>query len=175
MAARLDPSRYPMEIIMPENNEISPIDYALRWQRHEAAQRQASAQNRRIVFKALSLHGVTDVRVSFNGEGDSGQIEDIAVTPEDRTDVLDAEITMMTTSWPDSEGASERRPLRDALEDVCYDALSQTHGAWENNDGAYGDIVFDVNQRTVTLEFNERYMSTEYYEHRWTEEADHGA
>ncbi|MFE8874174.1 DUF6878 family protein [Acetobacter persici] len=175
MATRFDPSRYPVEIIMPENNEISPIDYALRWQRHEAAQRQASVQNRRIVFTTLSLHAITDLRVSFNGEGDSGQIEDIAVTPEDRADLLDAEITMMTTSWPGSDTLPERAPLRNAVENVCYDALSQTHGGWENNDGAYGDIVFDVDQRTVTLEFNERYMSTEYFEHSWTEEPDDGA
>lgn len=37
--------------------------------------------------------------------------------------------------------------LHDAIETICYDYLSQTHGGWENNDGAYGIFRFDVQQR----------------------------
>ncbi|MFH7812422.1 MULTISPECIES: DUF6878 family protein [Acetobacter] len=160
---------------VPATPEAAPVDYTLRWQRHEAAQRDAGVQNRRIVFATLALHGITQVKVSFNGEGDSGQIEDITVTPEDQADILQREIAMKTTSWPDADVTQVSGSLNDAIENVCYDALAQTHGGWENNAGAYGDIIFDVPERTVTLEFNERYTSSEYYEHSWTEEADHGA
>lgn len=69
---------------------------------------------------------------------------------------------------------SEPHLLREIIEDVCYAALSETHGGWENNDGAYGDFTFDVPHRTITLEFNERYTATDYYEHSWTEETGHG-
>ena len=34
--------------------------------------------------------------------------------------------------------------------------LEQTHGGWENNDGAYGEFTFDVAERTIKLDFNER-------------------
>jgi hypothetical protein len=37
-----------------------------------------------------------------------------------------------------------------------------THCGWENNDGAYGDFIFDVAKRTITLDFNERYTASDY-------------
>lgn len=59
---------------VPVTPEAAPAENMLRWQRHEAAQREAATQNRRIVFATLALHGIIQVNVSFNGEGDSGQI-----------------------------------------------------------------------------------------------------
>ena len=43
--------------------------------------------------------------------------------------------------------------------------LSDTHGGWENNDGAYGEFCFDASARTIHLEFNERFTSSELYTH----------
>ena len=50
---------------------------------------------------------------------------------------------------------------------VAYDFLSETHGGWENNDGAYGEFSFDVAARTITLDYNERYTATEFYSHEF--------
>ena len=44
-------------------------------------------------------------------------------------------------------------------------ALAQTHGGWENNEGAYGEFTFDVAQRTITLDYNERVETSEYSQH----------
>ena len=52
-----------------------------------------------------------------------------------------------------------------AVECLAYDVLERTHGGWENNDGAYGDITFDVAERTITLDYNERYTASENYTH----------
>jgi ParB family transcriptional regulator, chromosome partitioning protein len=43
--------------------------------------------------------------------------------------------------------------------------LEETHGGWENNDGAYGEFTFDVANRTITLAYNERHMESDYSEH----------
>jgi hypothetical protein len=43
------------------------------------------------------------------------------------------------------------------IENVCYDSLSIHDYGWEDNDGAYGEFVFDVAEREITLEINERY------------------
>lgn len=116
MARPFFQSHDPMELAMSETSgvpvtpEAAPANYMLRWQRHEAAKREAAAQNRRIVFATLALHGITQVNVSFNGEGDSGQIEDITVTPEDLASILQREIAMKTTSWPDADVAQESGP-----------------------------------------------------------------
>ena len=57
--------------------------------------------------------------------------------------------------------------MHDAIERLAYDLLEETHGGWENNEGAYGEFVFDVAERTIRLEYNERVMETEYSEHEW--------
>ena len=55
--------------------------------------------------------------------------------------------------------------VRDAIETLAYDFLGQTHGGWENSDGAYGDFTFDVADRTITLDYNERHMESDYSQH----------
>ena len=55
--------------------------------------------------------------------------------------------------------------LHDAIETLCYDYLSQTHGGWENNDGAYGTFEFDVQQRSIRLDFDERFTDTNHHSH----------
>lgn len=37
--------------------------------------------------------------------------------------------------------------------------------ASENNDGAYGEFCFDARARSIHLEFNERFTSSELYTH----------
>jgi hypothetical protein len=41
----------------------------------------------------------------------------------------------------------------------------EKHGGWENNEGAHGTFEFDVANRTVSLEFNERFVDTTTYNH----------
>ena len=55
--------------------------------------------------------------------------------------------------------------VREAIEHLVYDALSETHGGWENNEGAYGEFVFDVPALEIRLDYNERIAATEYYAH----------
>ncbi|MGA8499789.1 MAG: DUF6878 family protein [Xanthobacteraceae bacterium] len=55
--------------------------------------------------------------------------------------------------------------IADAIERLAYDLLERTHCGWENNDGAYGDFTFDVAERTITLDYNERYTASEYSQH----------
>ncbi len=48
---------------------------------------------------------------------------------------------------------------------LAYDFLEETHDGWENSDGAYGDFIFDVAERTITLDYNERHMESDYSQH----------
>src|SRR3546814_9296187 len=47
----------------------------------------------------------------------------------------------------------------EAIEDLAYDLLRQTHCGWENNDGAYGEFTFDVTAGTITLDRSEEHTS----------------
>jgi hypothetical protein len=52
--------------------------------------------------------------------------------------------------------------LREAIETMVYRLLERNHCGWENEDGAYGEFVFDAASREITLEYNERYTETHY-------------
>jgi hypothetical protein len=56
-------------------------------------------------------------------------------------------------------------PLTQAIEQLAYDFLRETHAGWENNEGAYGDFHFDVTERSITLNYNERIETSEYTQH----------
>ncbi len=59
------------------------------------------------------------------------------------------------------------QPLREAIETMSYALLESSHGGWENNDGAYGDFVFDVAAGTIALDYNERFSTSENYQHEF--------
>ena len=52
--------------------------------------------------------------------------------------------------------------MSDAIETIVYAFLEETHDGWENDDGAYGDVTFDVGNRTITLNYNERQLESDY-------------
>ena len=47
-----------------------------------------------------------------------------------------------------------------AIENLVYDFLEDTHSGWGNDDGAYGDFTFDVAERTITLDYYERFTQS---------------
>ena len=115
--------------------------------------------NKIALFDALAAAGIEIVTVVFDGCGDSGQIEDIEAKAGDLVVALPADqIEIACPVWGGS-GIERRTPS------VAYDFLGQTHGGWENNDGACGDFTFDVAERTITLDYNERHMESDNSQH----------
>ena len=114
--------------------------------------------NKQRVFEALAANGFTCVNVTFDGEGDSGQIENLAgYVGDELTKLPEIKLTPQTLNWSGDAISTEEKSLSDAIEQLCYNFLEQDHGGWENNDGAFGEFTLDVNQQTVELEFNGRY------------------
>ena len=122
--------------------------------------------NKAALFDALAAAGITSVLVHFDGSGDSGQIEDIDATAGDRSaEIPNSNIEIAHACWGDANIERTTLCVRDAIETLAYDFLEQTHGGWENNEGAYGEFTFDVESRTITLEYNERVMTSECSQH----------
>jgi hypothetical protein len=112
--------------------------------------------NKDLLFDGLMAAGITHVTVTFDGAGDSGQIESIgAWSGETAVDFPATEIEYAALTWDDPEGEMRSLSLEDVVEQLAYDFLSDTHGGWENNDGAYGEFCFDAAARCIHLEFNE--------------------
>lgn len=122
--------------------------------------------NKAAVFAALAGAGIATVVVTFDGYGDSGQIESIDARSADADVPLPEEtIAIVGIVWGRSEPEERTLSVREAIEHLVYDALTETHGGWENNEGAYGEFDFDVPALEIRLDYNERITSSEYYAH----------
>ena len=141
------------------------------WFAKEARRTQLDAElmpaNKNALFDVLAAAGVVTVVVTFDGYGDSGQIESIdgrdahgeVAVPKD-------EVTIASATW-DAEVEQRTVTCREAIEQLAYDRLNATYGGWENNDGAFGEFTFDVAARSINLEYNGRYTAVETYSHEF--------
>jgi hypothetical protein len=145
-------------LIEGENTMSDTEDFATLYEKNRKAQAEANAINKAVLFDALSAAGITSVSVNFNGEGDSGQIEDITASANGNPQQLpDVQLSIQQVEWGTGKQDNHETAIRDAIEQLCYDFLEQEHGGWENNDGAFGEFTFEVAGRTINLEFNGRY------------------
>jgi hypothetical protein len=140
------------------------------WEMKAAAQAKLEAElftfNKAALLNALALAGVTRVVISFDGYGDSGQIENVeAQAGDDQVTMPAAAIEIAEAVWDQPEPKHSSVSIAKAVESLAYDVLERTHCGWENNDGAYGDVIFDVAEETITLDCNERYTASENYTH----------
>ena len=152
------------------SNTPASTDMAHDWEAKRAAQDRLHAelqpQNRAALFDALAAAGVTLIVVTFDGYGDSGQIENIEAKAGDTVVAMPAgDVEIAEAIWDQTDPSRATFSIADAIERLAYDLLEQTHCGWENNDGAYGDFTFDVAERTITLDYNERYTASEYSQH----------
>jgi hypothetical protein len=116
-----------------------------------------SAANKQAVFDVVEAAGITTITVTFEGEGDSGQIEDVSAYKGDAAVDVPPTTIRWHRGWIGEQEQTADLPLEEAIRDLCWDYLSEEHGGWENNDGGYGEFTLDVPTRTVTLEFNGRF------------------
>ena len=122
--------------------------------------------NKAAMFDALAAAGITKVIVPFDGSGDSGQIESVdALAGQTPIDLPQVEIIQTYIAGIDAPPEPKSVALAMAIEDFAYARLRETHAGWELDDGACGDFTFDVSDRTISLDYNERYSATESYAH----------
>jgi hypothetical protein len=136
-------------------------DFAETYARHHEAVAHANTLNKAVVFDALATAGITHVFVKFDGEGDSGQTESALARADDKPiNFPNTIVKFHTAPWGQTELSVKETWIRTAVEDLCYGYLEQTHAGWVNNYGAYGEFTFDVAERKITLDFNERITDT---------------
>ncbi len=151
----------------PDPNAVLQTWYQAE-QEHTRRADEILPANKAVLFDALAAAGITSVHVEFDGYGDSGQIEDITVKAgEEPAELPDERIEIFDPVWGSADLEKQTVTIGEAIEALAYAFLRQTHAGWENNDGAYGDFTFDVATRTISLDYNERYTSSENYSHEF--------
>src|SRR5579884_284815 len=137
-------------------------DFEAKYAEHQAARAKANALNKTVLFDALASAGITSVHAEFDGAGDSGQINEVTAMAGDQTAEFPCvTIVLNDSEWGKQELVTKNVSLQEAVYELCYGCLEQTHPGWENNDGARGEFDFDVAKRGITLSF------TGYYTESW--------
>jgi len=129
-----------------------------------------------IVFDLLGGVGVESFVVYFDGGGDDGQLEQPSdFNPESSKEkavrLLDEQVWGARVSdgvrWsPSGEKQLWRDDpkLDDMILSLCYDILEGVSSGWENDEGSHGTFHFDVKNRKMRLDFNERVIEDVKYE-----------
>lgn len=157
---------------MTDNNPVpvlglDPTSWLAQEQARTRLHDSILPENKAALFEALAQFGITTVLVEFDGYGDSGQIEDISAHagPDVAVNLPERDVDIARVEYGTLEIVRQTVSVRDAIETLAYDFLEETHGGWENNEGAYGDFLFDVAERSITLNYNERIETSEYTQH----------
>ena len=148
------------------NSGFDSASWLVRDQEFVRLCKSTLAENKTALFEALANAGIDIVEVTFNGYADSGQVDEAVIDGEGaEADLRLIDIEIARVGWGSPAVVRETLSVKDAIEKLVYDLLQQTYGGWEINQGAYGDFLFDVGDRTVTLNFNERIETSEYTQH----------
>lgn len=147
---------------------FDPGDFLQRYAEYEKRAANLHPANKASLFAALRDAGITTVVVTFDGYGDSGQIENTeARNGDDPAEIPAIPVEIARLDFHATEPERLTEPLGEAIETLAYAFLEQTHGGWENNEGAFGEFVFDVAGETITLDYNERIETSENYTHEY--------
>jgi hypothetical protein len=145
---------------------FDPDEFMARYRAYQARAAELHAGNKATVLAVLRDAGISKVTVTFNGYGDSGQIDSIAVKAGDTDAELPGNsVEIARASWESEAPEQMNEPLADAIETLCYALLEEKHDGWENNEGAYGEFVFDVAADRIVLDFNYRIETSENHTH----------
>lgn len=157
------------EPTLPAPMPPSTIDFASVFAaqtKQAAREAELRPANKDRLFDALAAAGISHVTVTFDGYGDSGQIDSVAAwNGEIAIDFPQTQVTYAALTWDKPAVELRQLSLEDVVEQLTYDFLSDAQGGWENDDGAYGEFCFDAAARTIHLEFNERFTSSELFTH----------
>jgi hypothetical protein len=153
---------------MSEDNTTPPPSYGtpewwVQQARKEAETRAHGVDGLKEALPFLARTGITTLTMSYNGEGDSGDIEDIEIqgaeTAPKTGEALDEALKM----FPEETNAYARFCVEE-LKDRAFEILP---AGFEINEGGYGQIVLDCENNKVRIEHNERIMEIRYDEQEW--------
>ena len=113
----------------------------LESQRRAAEQR---VETRAALVTELRALDVTRIAVQYEGYGDSGNVEDVVVTPD----------TITLTE-----------ELRRRVEDFGWDFAYALIPGFENNEGGYGELTWSLEADKIDVSHSNRYIETNTTEH----------
>jgi hypothetical protein len=136
------------------------------YEAHQAAHQARMQEIKPFVLDQLLRSGVHIVTAQYDGEGDSGQINEITGYDANKQDV---DLHSLKAEMPSDDsplaallgrlfGACS---LRDLVETYTWEILGAYHGGFENDGGGFGTFTIDVEAGTISLEHNDRFVEVD--------------
>ena len=113
------------------------IDYAAMAARWRAEREAANKAARTELIAQLRDLGITEVTAEYEGYGDSGNVEDVALQPA---------------------GIELPKDISARLEDFAWSFAYHQHPGFENNEGGYGTLTWDIALDSIILDHADRYV-----------------
>ena len=150
-------------IEITEEGKAAIRDWEAEQKARTAICEQVLADNKSVVFEALRKAAIVTVHIEFDGSGDEGTID--GVTARDAHGDIAIPEFSVDVGHAGSCGTVTRSTMKlaGAVEEVVYDILTIHHDGWEINDGAFGELTFDVSAGTITYEHHSRFTETETF------------
>jgi len=125
--------------------------------------------NKQVLFDALAAAGIVVVTLGFDGSGDSGQFDaPVGFDAENREMAVPlGDMVVKSVDFETGTVCDRITTVGDYIETLGCDFLERTHAGWENDEGAHGEFRFSLSERTITLDYNQRYIEYEHHEHEF--------
>ncbi len=137
---------------------------------YSSASLDAIHANRQPLLVALAALNITEVSIRYEGGGDSGDVMEILVKPEEKLPLLTTEQVLFHTVLTEyRDGHSQYQlsessmSIDDALRDFTLTWVDAHHGGWENNEGGDGTITIHVAESRFQLAHSECYVERNDY------------
>jgi hypothetical protein len=122
--------------------------------------------NKQVLFDNLAAAGIDVVTIGFDGSGDSGQFDaPMGFDAENREVVIPT--GDKSVDFDTGTVSEVTVTVGDYIVTLACDFLEETHDGWEDGEGAHGEFRFSLSDRTITLDYNERYIEYNHYEHEF--------
>ena len=121
--------------------QINVAEMMAKWQAEREA---ANKAGRSELLPQLRALGITEVTAEYEGYGDSGNVEDVVVSPDTITLTED---------------------LRRRVEDFGWDFAYALSPGFENNEGGYGELTWALEADKIDVSHSNRYIETNTTEH----------
>ena len=138
---------------------------------------EAVRANRQPLLTALAALGITELVVRYEGGGDSGDVSELEIFPQELAEANIANTLKMEQltyhclagEYQDGEYRyflqEQQSSIDSALRDFTLTWVDAHHGGWESNDGGSGTVTINVAEGTFRLEHTEYYTECSSYEY----------
>ena len=125
--------------------------------------------NKQVLFDALAAAGIVVVTVGFDGSSDSGQFDaPVGFDAKSREVAIPTgDIVVKSVDFDTGTVRDRTITVGNYIERLACDFLETTHDGWADGEGAHGEFRFSLSERTITLDYNVRYIEYEHHEHEF--------